>query len=216
MRDIPRVRAKRLAGATLLLVATALARADEAPPPAPAGGGVFGDVRVALGVGVTFRSKEITGKLAPAAVTFDHDRYEVFLAWFRDQDIGGQQLNGYPAHIGLAPPLWALTASRRFLFIEREHVEAFFGAGVAYLDTSPCGSVTAQNDRTPVLDYTEPVYHGCDKLNGSRLNYALSLGTRLYGTDRSFGLDLAYRHISNAGLTNGNRGEDFITAQIVF
>ncbi|GEM_PF-5574376 len=208
-------RAPSIACAFALLLGNAAVRADE-PAPALAGGGVFGDVRVAVGIGATFRSGDITGKLAPAAVTFAGDRYEVFLAWFRDQDRGGLRLNGYPAHIGLAPPLWALTASRRFLFVDRPRVQAFFGAGIAYLDTSPCGSVDAQNDRTPQYDYLEPVYHGCDKLNGSRLNYTLSLGTRIYGADRSFGLDLAYRHISNAGLTNGNRGEDFVTAQIVF
>ena len=69
---------------------------------------------------------------------------------------------------------------------------------------------------TPVLDAYERVYHGCNKLDGSRLNYALQLGVRAYMADRSQGLELVYRRISDAGMTNGNRGEDFVTALLVF
>jgi hypothetical protein len=120
-----------------------------------------------------------------------------------------------PAHIPLAPPLWAFMVSRRFNLVERPQFRAFPGFGVAYLDTQPCGSPADANDRTPHLDYYEPMYHGFDKLNGSGLNYTLQLDVRLYNGSHSDGVAVAYRHISNAGLTNGNRGEGLRNALLV-
>ncbi len=206
-----------------LLAATSILAADAAPSDtvaAPTGETSTWLERIeavhpALGLGVTVRGG-ITGKLAPGSLTWDDGRWELFLAYFRDQRRGGLTLNRYPAHIGLAPPMWALTASRRFQFIERPRFRAFAGIGIAYLDTHPCTSSAAQNDRTPVLDYYETVYRGCDKLNGSRLNYALQLGARLYSADHGMGLEFAYRHFSNAGLTFTNLGEDLVTAMLVF
>lgn len=201
----------------LLLLACVPARADEPVATAPADARSFWrDLHPGLGVGATFRSGKVTGKLVPASVTWHDDRYEFTVAYFRDQTISGIRYQGYPAHEGLAPPLWAFTLSRRFHFYDRPQFKAFLGLGAAYLDTHPCSNSAEQNDHTPVLDYYEPVYHGCDKLNGSRLNYALSLGIRLYNRDRSQGLDFTYRHLSNAGMTSGNRGEDFITGELVF
>jgi hypothetical protein len=223
--------------ATLLLTSMVTAAADEAataPAPAQAPGpssspiaspaaapaaptnSFWSDVHPAAGVGITFRSKQITGKLVPASVTWKDDRYEFFLAYFRDQETPGLTYQGYPAHVGLAPPLWAASLSRRFNFIDRPQLKAFAGVGVAYLDTDPCDTAAEANDLTPVLDANERVYHGCNKLDGSRLNYALQLGVRLYSRDHSQGVELVYRHISDAGMTNGNRGEDFLTAALVF
>jgi hypothetical protein len=195
-------------------LAASPARADDAQPSLAQG--LLGDFRPALGLGATIRSDKITGKLVPASLTWYDNRYELFVAYFRDQEISGLRLNGYPAHIGLAPPLWALSFSRRVQFVDRPRFKAFLGVGGAWLDTSPCQSPDQANDRTPHLDYYEPVYHGCDKLNGSRLNFALQLGARLYSTDGGIGVDLTFRHISNGGMTSGNRGEDFVTAQFVF
>lgn len=200
--------------ALALALATSVACADDAPP-TPAEG-LFGDLRPALGLGATFRSSKVTGKLVPASLTWHDNRYELFVAYFRDQEIGGLMLNGYPAHIGLAPPLWAVSLSRRVQFVDKPRFKAFVGFGGAWLDTQPCQTLDQANDRTPHLDYYEPVYHGCDKLNGSRLNFALQLGARVYSTEGGVGIDLTYRHISNGGMTSGNRGEDFVTAQFVF
>lgn len=180
------------------------------------GGGGWHGIHPALGVGATHRSDQWTGKLVPASITWLDDRYEFFVAYFRDQTISGLVYQGYPAHIDLAPPLWAFTLSRRFNFVDRPRFKSFLGLGVAYLDTEPCANPAVQNDHTPVLDFYEPVYHGCDKLNGSRLNYALQLGLRIYNHTWSQGLEFNYRHISNAGMTSGNRGEDFLTALLVF
>jgi len=210
----------------LSLCCTALANADgpvaaTADDSTPATADDSGTVRwygihPALGVGATHRSNQWTGKLVPASLTWDDDRYEFFMAYFRDQTISGLIYEGYPAHMGLAPPLWAFTLSRRFNFVDRPRFKSFLGLGVAYLDTDPCTNSAQQNDHTPVLDYYEPVYHGCDRLNGSRLNYALQLGLRVYNHDRTQGLEFGYRHISNAGMTSGNRGEDLLTALLAF
>jgi len=203
--------------ALVLLLATRVAGADPTPAaPDASSGGLFGDLRPALGLGATVRTRDITGKLVPGSITWHDNRYEFFFAYFRDQELGGLKLQGYPAHIGLAPPLWAFSLSRRLQFIDRPRFKAFAGLGGAYLYTHPCATLDQANDRAPTLDYAEPVYHGCDKLNGSRLNFALQVGLRVYSADRSVGVDFAYRHISNGGLTSGNRGEDFITGQFVF
>jgi hypothetical protein len=212
----------RVAATALLVAATATSMADEvateaAPAPAPAPApSIWQELHPGLGLGVTFRDSHITGKLVPASITWKDNRYEFFAAYFRDQRIDGFRYQGYPAHIGLAPPMWAFSVSRRFNFIDRARFKSFLGLGVAYLDTTPCVSPDEANNHTPRLDYNERVYHGCDTLNGSRFNYALQLGFRLYNHDRSQGLDFAYRHISNAGMTSGNRGEDFVNALLVF
>jgi hypothetical protein len=202
----------------LLLLASLTSHADDPATPTadqPATTGLR-DIHPALGLGATHRSNQWTGKLVPASVTWKDDRYEFFVAYFRDQRIGGLIDQGFPAHIGLAPPLWAFSLSRRFNVVDRRRFKSFFGLGVAYVDSHPCATPTESNDRTPRLDFYEPVYHGCDKLNGSRLNYALQLGIRAYNHDRSQGIEFAYRHISNAGMTSGNRGEDLLTGVLVF
>jgi hypothetical protein len=226
-----------VAVAALLLAAAVTAGADEAavaPAPAEAPGpqsppaaaptaapaapakSVWSEVHPAAGVGITIRTNKITGKLVPASVTWKDDHYEFFVAYFRDQEVPDLTYQGFPAHIGLAPPMWAYALSRRFNFVDRQQLKAFAGVGVAYLDTHPCDTAAQANDMTPALDAYERVYHGCNKLDGSRLNYALQLGVRLYMADHSQGVELVYRHISDAGMTNGNRGEDFVTAALVF
>ena len=173
------------------------------------------DVHLAAGFGLTYRT-QVTGKLVPVSATWNDNRWEFFAAHFRDQTISGLRYQGYPAHEGLAPPMWAATVSRRFNFVDRPKFQSFVGIGAAYLDTNPCPNSVTANDHTPVLDYYEYVYHGCDKLNGSKLNYSLQLGMRFYDSHRSHALEFAYRHFSNAGMTSGNRGEDLLTAMLVF
>ena len=173
------------------------------------------EVHLAAGLGLTYRTV-VTGKLVPVSATWNDNRWEVFAAHFRDQTIGGLRYQGYPAHEGLAPPMWAATVSRRFNFVDHQKFQSFVGIGAAYLDTNPCPNSATANDHTPVLDYNEYVYHGCDKLNGSKLNYSLQLGMRFYDRDRSHALEFTYRHFSNAGMTSGNRGEDLLTAMLVF
>ena len=191
------------------------APAPAAPPAAPAKT-IWSDLHPAAGIGITFRSKQVTGKLVPASITWKEDHYEFFVAYFRDQEIPDLTVQGFPAHVGLAPPMWAYALSRRFNFVDRPQLRAFAGVGVAYLDTHPCETAAEANDMTPAFDAYERVYHGCNKLNGSRLNYALQLGVRVYMADHSQGLELVYRHISDAGMTDTNRGVDFVTASLVF
>lgn len=81
--------------------------------------------------------------------------------------------------------------SRRVSFFEKGQFEAFVGVGGAY--------------KTQV-----------DKYNGSKLNYSLSCGVRLYDRSRRSGLELTVRHLSNAGLTEKNWGFDGFTLQYIF
>jgi hypothetical protein len=235
--------AGRLAAATLLLLAgplsagtpdSAVAGADGAarsstdgvpassgadpalPAPANFVATLLAELHPALGLGATLRTRTVTGKLVPVSIAWRDNRYEFFAAYFRDQEFSGLTYQGYPAHIGLAPPLRAYSLSRRFNVLDRRHLKLFAGVGAAYLDTRPCATLDEAHDRTPRLDYNERVYRGCDKLNGSRLNFALQLGIRVYNHDESAGFEFAYRHISNAGMTSGNEGEDFVTAMLVF
>jgi len=173
------------------------------------------DVHLAAGLGLTYRTR-VTGKVVPASATWNDNRWEFFTGYFSDQKLGGLIYQGYPAHEGLAPPMWAFTMSRRLNFVDRRQFQSFVGFGAAYLNTSPCQNSATSNDHTPVLDYYEYVYHGCDKLNGSKLNYALQIGMRFYDRHRDHALEFAYRHFSNAGMTSGNRGEDLLTALLVF
>ena len=173
------------------------------------------DVHLGAGLGATWRT-QITGKLAPVTATWDDNRWEMLLAYFGDQKITGILYQGNMAHEGLAPPMWAFAVSRRFNFVDRHRFQAFAGLGAAFLNTTPCGNSNAANNHTPVHDYAEYVYHGCDKLNGSKLNYSLQVGMRFYDRNRDHALDVALRHFSNAGMTYGNRGEDFVTAILVF
>jgi len=221
------VRARRAAGIilafTLLAVAGAV-RANEASagagerPPAEPGwfARAFGEVHVGAGVGLQLRWPHVAGKLIPASVTWKDDRYELFGGYFQDAQVNGYRLDGYPAHIGWAPQHRIVALSRRFNLVDRERLRVFVGIGVAYKDTTLCHSIDAANDRTITLDYTEPVYHGCDKLNGSHLNYLPQLGVRYYNASRSQGIELAFKHLSNAGLASPNVGENFLALELIF
>jgi hypothetical protein len=94
------------------------------------------DVHLAAGLGLTYRT-QVTGKLVPVSATWNDNRWEFFAAHFRDQTISGLRYQGYPAHEGLAPPMWAASVSRRFNFVDRPKFQSFVGIGAAYLDTTP-------------------------------------------------------------------------------
>ncbi len=214
--------------ATLLATLALPGRADEAPataPPTAAATPVaapgwltraFGEIHASGGVGLALRWPHVSGKVAPVSVTWKEDRYELFAAYFQNEVVGGYQLQGEPAHIGYAPPHVTYALSRRFNVIDRDQLKGFAGIGVAYEGTKLCKTVDEANDRTITLDYSEPVYHGCDKLNGSHWNYLLQLGVRFYNAARSQGIEFAYRHISNAGLAPPNLGDNFLTLVLVF
>lgn len=221
--------------AALLATLSLPGRADEAPsttPPAastPAAADpaaparepgwlarTFGDLHPSAGVGLAVRWPHVSGKLVPVSLTWKEDRYELFAAYFQNEVVGGYHIDGEPAHIGYAPPHFTYALSRRFNVVDHARLKAFAGIGVAYEGTKLCKTVDEANDRTITLDYFEPVYRGCDKLNGSHLNYLLQLGARFYNADRSQGIELAYRHISNAGLAPPNLGDNFLTLVLVF
>jgi hypothetical protein len=221
------VRARRAARLTLaftVLAVTGAARADDAPAGAaerlPESPGwlerTFGEVHVGAGVGLQLRWPHVAGKLVPASVTWKDDRYELFGGYFQDAQVNGYRLGGYPAHIGWAPQHRIFALSRRFNVVETSRWRAFLAIGVAYKDTRLCHSIDAANDRTVTLDYFEPVYHGCDKLNGSHLNYLPQFGVRYYNANRSQGIELAFKHVSNAGLASPNVGENFLALELIF
>ncbi|MBS0395365.1 MAG: acyloxyacyl hydrolase [Proteobacteria bacterium] len=162
------------------------------------------------------RLPHVAGKLVPASVTWRGDRYELFAGYFQDSVVNGYRLDGYPAHVGWAPIHKIVAVSRRFNVVDRPRLKAFAGVGAAYKATTLCHSIDAANDRTVTLDYVEPVYHGCDKLNGSHLNYLSQVGLRYYSADRSSGIELAFRHLSNAGLASPNVGENFVTLELLW
>ncbi|MBS0373490.1 MAG: acyloxyacyl hydrolase [Proteobacteria bacterium] len=210
------------AGAWLALGAAAVA--DEAPTvpgtrtSEPPGwfARTLGEVHVGAGVGLQVRWPHVAGKLIPASVTWKEDRYEFFAGYFQDSQVGGYRIGGEPAHVAWAPQHRVFALSRRFNVVETAHWRAFVGIGVAYKDTRLCHSIDAANDRTVTLDYYEPVYHGCDKLNGSHLNYVPQAGVRYYNQQRSQGIELAFKHLSNAGLSSPNVGENFLALELIF
>jgi Lipid A 3-O-deacylase (PagL) len=202
----------------LLLIACAPPSAADIPSPPDTSAKPIAPLRdghLAIGGGGAFTMSDYTGSLISGAVTWNDDRYELFVARLNDQIASSDWYGDEDAHIGLAPPLRLVTASRRFNIVDRSRFRAFLGAGVGYVDATPC-IVTGEASTTIATDAEEPVYRGCDHLNGSSWNFALQAGFRGYNRDHSLGVDLAYRHLSNAGLTSGNHGQDFITLMVVF
>ncbi len=86
----------------------------------------------------------------------------------------------------LADPNWAFELSRRWTLLQRGGVQLFFGFGFAYKTET-------------------------DALNGSRWNFAEQFGWRIPQAAGQGQLEFAQRHISNAGLKQPNKGQDFIT-----
>jgi hypothetical protein len=93
--------------------------------------------------------------------------------------------------ISLANPNWVFQISRRWTFIRKPEAKFFLGLGGAYKTET-------------------------DVLNGSHLNFAEQLGVRFARSDAGPGLEIAVRHMSNAGLKKKNKGQDFITVIYVF
>jgi hypothetical protein len=91
----------------------------------------------------------------------------------------------------VAAPNWVFQASRRWSWRFAPHMTAFVGLGAAY---------KSQNDN----------------LNGSHLNFTEQLGCRFRIAANAPMLEIALRHISNAGIVRPNRGEDFVTLTAVF
>jgi hypothetical protein len=179
------------------------------------------DWQLGAGSGIAFRSKFIIGKAIPVSFTWNDNRYELSAIYLRDQQVEGFRIPvrpgddaRFPAHVGVAPQAMMYSASRRFNWVDRDSFKLYFGLGVAYKDTKLCKRSDDWNDRTPELDYYHPHYTGCDKLNGSHFNYALSLGFRKKVGPQY--VQFTYRHFSNAGISSPNRGLDLITGELMF
>ena len=91
----------------------------------------------------------------------------------------------------VAAPNWVFEASKRWRWTVSPRIHAFAGFGAAFKTKT-------------------------DDVNGSRLNFAESLGCRFVLSAHLPVIEVALRHISNAGLKRPNRGEDFATIALVF
>jgi hypothetical protein len=146
------------------------------------------DGHLAVGAGTTYQYDGSKGtNLAVATWTSSEDHYE--LAAFRF--LSAQTRRGDP----LAEPNWAFEASRRWRLhwklIDHSGLDLFFGFGAAYKTKT-------------------------DDLNGSNWNFAEQLGWRFPQQANGGRVEIALRHVSNAGLKKPNRGEDFLTFAYVF
>jgi hypothetical protein len=146
------------------------------------------DGHLAWGAGTTYQYDGSKGtNLGVATWTSSADHFE--LAAFRF--LTAQTRRGDP----LAEPNWIFEASRRWRLhwklIDHSGLELFFGAGAAYKTKT-------------------------DDLNGSNWNFTEQLGWRFPQQPHGGRLELAIRHVSNAGIKKPNKGEDFLTLAYVF
>jgi hypothetical protein len=146
------------------------------------------DGHFALAAGMTYQYDDSKGtNLAFGTWSTRDDRYE--LAAFRF--LSPQTRRG----CDLAEPNWVFEASRRWQLhwglIDRSGVELFIGLGAAYKNKT-------------------------DSLDGSNWNFAEQLGWRFPKLASGHRLEFTIRHVSNAGLSKPNRGEDFLTLGYVF
>jgi hypothetical protein len=143
---------------------------------------------LALGAGMTYQYDGTrTAALGLATWTWREDHYE--LAAFRF--LTAQTRFGET----LAAPNWVFEVSRRWRLhwslIDGSGLQLFFGTGAAYKNET-------------------------DEIDGSLLNFAEQLAWRLPRQANGGQVELAIRHISNAGLKKPNKGQDFLTLAYKF
>lgn len=139
---------------------------------------------VQLGLGATYHFWGYThGLLVPAALNFDHDRWE--LGAFRFTKSQSYFNSTFGADVDFANPYWGFSLSRRLELFRHPHWRVIAGVGASYK--------------------TEE-----DRLSASRWNIAWQGGLRL--TPRpGWSIELVGRHWSNGGLKLPNHGQDFAT-----
>ena len=140
---------------------------------------------VQLGLGGTYHFWGSTdGVVVPLTVSWDENRYEVGV--FRMASRQTLALNGTSDRQALADPYWGVSASRRWVLLERGPVRGFFGFGLAYRSKS-------------------------DELSATRWDFASQLGFRVRLPRSGTAFEFALRHWSNGGIKLPNRGQDFAT-----
>lgn len=90
-----------------------------------------------------------------------------------------------------AKPNWVFPVSSRWTLLRSGEGALFIGIGDVYKTET-------------------------DELNGSHFNFTEQLGYRVTPLWGGPAVEIVLRHMSNAGLKKPNRGQDFITVEVVF
>jgi hypothetical protein len=138
-----------------------------------------------MGLGGTYHFWGSTdGLVLPLTVTWSENRYEVGV--FRMATRQTLTRSGTSSQQLMANPYWGVSASRRWEFLDRGPVRAFFGFGLAYRTES-------------------------DALSATRWDFASQLGLRLRLPRHGSAVEFSIRHWSNGGAKLPNHGQDFAT-----
>ena len=148
-----------------------------------------GGCELLLGVGGTYHFwAKTNGIVVPFIFDLDYGRYE--LAAFRFTNSQNVEFyNTFPPTRATGP-YWGFSASRRWRVLGRGSVGLFLGIGVNYKTET-------------------------DQLNSTHWNFAEQLAVR-WRISHTLGMELAFRHWSNAGIKLPNRGQDFATLSLIF
>jgi hypothetical protein len=138
---------------------------------------------IQLGLGGTYHFWGGTdGVVVPLTVSWDDNRYEAGV--FRMASRQTLDENGMSQT--LAKPYWGVSASRRWVLLERGPVRGYFGLGLAYRSAT-------------------------DVLSATHWDFASQLGMRVQLPRQGSAVEITFRHWSNAGIKQPNHGQDFAT-----
>ncbi len=140
---------------------------------------------IQVGLGGTYHFWGSTnGVVLPVTVSWSENRYEVGVFRMASQQTLTQ--DGISSRQVIADPYWGVSASRRWMLLERGPVRAFFGFGLAYRSES-------------------------DTLSATRWDFASQLGVHVRLPRSGSAVEFTVRHWSNAGIKLPNHGQDFAT-----
>ena len=169
-------RAFRLASLLMLVGAMSVSRPASADP-------FCETCEVQLGLGGTYHFWGTTdGVVLPLTVSWDRNRYEVGVFRMANR----QTLSSGNTDEREIDPYWGVSASRRWVLLERGPVRGYFGFGLAYRSQS-------------------------DVLTATRWDFASQLGLRVNLPHNGSAFEFTLRHWSNGGIRQPNRGQDFAT-----
>lgn len=144
---------------------------------------------VLVGVGGTYHYwAKTNGIVVPFIFDWGYGRYELGAFRFTNSQMV-EVYNTFPPRRA-AGPYWGFSASRRWRVIGRGSVGLFLGIGVNYKTET-------------------------DQLNSTHWNFAEQIAVR-WRISHTVGMELAFRHWSNAGIKLPNRGQDFATLTLIF
>ena len=140
---------------------------------------------IQMGFGGTYHFWGSTdGVVLPLTVSWSENRYEVGV--FRMASRQTLTKTGTSSQQLMADPYWGVSASRRWMLLERGPVSAFFGFGLVYRTES-------------------------DALSATRWDFASQLGVHVRLPRNGSAIEFAMRHWSNGGVELPNHGQDFAT-----